>query len=382
MTLLCMDGRVLASGGTGVSTYATALRAAQFELEPASLVLQDCGNGSRAARYLEAFRLRPITLARDGARLHATDIFRLAQVRFDITGQLLTLVPPTPGGVMHWPYPVPIWIEGWINIYTIHDLIPILFPDLTSINPNRHRRLLRRVVEAADRIVTVSETSRAEIVETFAVSSDFVVNCSAAIQSDNGEGALPPGLRRGEYFLVCGTIEPRKNHLRIAEAHRASGTKLPLVIAGPPGFKAVEITKQAASRTNTIWLPYLARDVLATLIRCARALLMPSLAEGFGLPVAEAMAAGTPVLTSDGGALAETAGGSAILVDPLSISDMAASIGQLTNDADLCRSLAIAGRENVRRFSPQNFVARLATVYAGDFPLVDRDMTRALSAWT
>jgi glycosyltransferase involved in cell wall biosynthesis len=103
---------------------------------------------------------------------------------------------------------------------------------------------------------------------------------------------------------------------------------------------------------------------MRALIGHARALVMPSLAEGFGIPVAEAMTLGTPVATSDRGALAETAGGAALAVDPLDIAGLAAAIRRLAEEDALCLSLASAGRRNAARFTPARFAERLTRAYA------------------
>jgi glycosyltransferase involved in cell wall biosynthesis len=102
---------------------------------------------------------------------------------------------------------------------------------------------------------------------------------------------------------------------------------------------------------------------LLGLIANARALLFPSLAEGFGLPVVEAMALGTPVLTSDRGALAEIAGGAALTVDPTRVDAMAAALARLVSDDALVRALVDRGRVRAATFSTDRFVARLAAVY-------------------
>ena len=103
-------------------------------------------------------------------------------------------------------------------------------------------------------------------------------------------------------------------------------------------------------------MPYLPADQLVTLMRGARAVLFPSLFEGFGLPVLEAMTLGTPVLTSNVTSLPEIAGDAALLVDPFDVSAMAAAIRRLDNDADLLKELSSRGRVRARLFSMDNYV--------------------------
>jgi glycosyltransferase involved in cell wall biosynthesis len=110
-------------------------------------------------------------------------------------------------------------------------------------------------------------------------------------------------------------------------------------------------------------LNYLARDALLMLMRGARALLFPSIYEGFGLPVVEAMALGTPVLTSTVSSLPEVAGSAALLVDPYSVDAMSRGIVQLEADGDLRRELAMRGRQQATQFSTAAYDCRLKRLY-------------------
>lgn len=375
---LCVETRMLFGEGTGVGTYARAVRHAQQAMGAACHVLADrAGPGDRVParweRWLRAIapqarRAAPAVLPDIGAAFVAPDLFRLAQVWFDIHRRLLPVMVPGPRGIMHWSYPVPIRVAGWANVYTVHDAIPLDQPELSPISRARHARLLRAVAAEAGRsgaLVTVSEDARGRILEALGGPPERVIDCSQAVDPLPERGAPVAGLDPGGYLLVCGSIEPRKNIARILAAYRASGLGLPLVLAGPDGWRAGEIAGEIARTPGAIRLPYLDRGALVALIAQARALLMPSLAEGFGLPVAEAMALGTPVVTSLRGALAETAGGAALLVDPVDTAAIAAAIRRIADDADLRATLIARGRANARRFTPARFADRLAAVYAG-----------------
>ena len=256
-------------------------------------------------------------------------------------------------------------MPGWRNIYTIHDTIPLDTPTMSPVSGKRLGRVLARLAEKAERFVTVSEASRERIIAHLGCSPGRVVNCYQTIPPPtHQETPLPAGLQPDGYYLYCGTLETRKNVVRLIAAHEASGTSLPLVLAGPDGFGAEAIHLAVTGRTRVIRLEYLPRTQLDAVIRHARALLYPSLAEGFGLPVVEAMSAAVPVLTSNRGALAEVAGNAALLVDPENVAAIAAAIARLDGDAGLRAELRAAGLRRAPHFSPRAFALRLERVYA------------------
>jgi len=375
-----MDGRILLQpGSTGVATYAWGLRRALALISEQPLTLIDRPglsaampvSGSRGQRWVRA--LWPGTheaVACDiGGEplLVALDIFRLAQVHFDVYRRALRITASGPPGVMHWTYPVPLVIEGWANLYTIHDVIPLLQPDLTPIDHVRHRRLLQAITDSAAAIVTVSDTSAADIARTLGCAADRIHNCGQAVDAEPSSASLPSQLTPKAYLLALGSVERRKNLDRLIDAYVASGATMPLVIAGPDGWQGIRSDKPGVVR-----LPYLPRELVRALIGQAKALLMPSLAEGFGLPVVEAMAMGTPVMTSRGGALEEIAGNAALLVDPRSIGDMATAIARLAKDPGLEEALSAAGLRNARRFTLARFAEKLAPLYEEQFARLRR----------
>ncbi len=365
---LCMDGRMLAPGGTGVSTYARALRSAQISINSGARVLEampQAGMSATARLIRVAHALSPVTRStrvRDDTVL-GHDVFRLAQVFFDIHRRPMTVRIPGPPGLMHWAYPVPLRIAGWHNVYTVHDVIPLSDPDLTPIASVRYRRVLAGLIDRAAAIVTVSEASRGQIAEHLGPLAIPLVNCAQPVEITTDVQPLPAGLETKRYLLVCGSVEPRKNIARLLAAYRASGSTLPLVVAGPAGWQAAHLERAMAETPNIVRLAEVSRGPMLALIRNARALLMPSLAEGFGLPVAEAMALGTAVLTSQRGALAETAAGAALLVDPESGPAIADGIRRLADDG-LVANLETAGLARAAAFRATDFSARLDRLYA------------------
>ncbi len=369
---VCVDGRLAATKATGVASYAHGLRAALAATGRAAMVLGDARGGVLDAanplpqivwRRLRAHLPLKVRLWREGEMLFAGDVFRLAHARFAATGKLLELHASGRPGIIHWTYPIPARITGWINLYTVHDVIPLTDPALSPIDATALRQRLDAIAAIADRIVTVSGHARDAIIDALAVGADRVVAMGAAASDlEHQLQPLPAPLVAGRYFLFCGLAEARKNLPRLVAAWRASGVAERLVLVGP-SFAGLPIP------ADVIVLPYQPRAMLVTLIRQARALLMPSLAEGFGLPVIEAMALGTPVLASDRGALAEVAGDSALLVDPLHIDAIAGGLRALSRDQHLRRSLSDLGARNAARFTPAAFGARVRALhreFAGD----------------
>lgn len=189
-------------------------------------------------------------------------------------------------------------------VLTVHDLALLRAP---KVFPAWHRLYgrtgLRRVLRAADAVVAVSEFTRRELEELSGVPPErirVVPNGVDPVFTVEGPAAT------GEYVLAVGTLEPRKNLARVVDAARLARVELRVV--GAQGWGGVEVEG---------WMGEVPDSELAALYRGARCLVYPSLYEGFGIPVLEAMACGTPVVTSLGTAMEEIAGGAAVLVDPL-----------------------------------------------------------------
>jgi len=202
------------------------------------------------------------------------------------------------------------------------------------------------VARAARRVIAVSEFTRGEIVELLGVPSeriDVIPNAVGAPFVSDGPAA------DGDYVLAVGTLEPRKNHALVQQAARALA--VPLRVVGARGWGDIQVDG---------WLGQVPDEELAALYRGARCLVYPSLYEGFGIPVLEAMACGTPVVTSAGGATEEVAGGAAVLVDPHDVSAIAAGI----EEADARRDeLVRRGLERAREFTWPHVAAATRRVY-------------------
>lgn len=314
------------------------------------------------------------------ARLYSFgSLWSVAARHFRRYRRFLTVDMDDPPAIMHWTYPVPVHLRGAINIYTIHDLVPLRLPHTSLENKRLHDRLLRACIRRAPRICTVSEASRQDIIQLLGAAPAQVVNC---YQSIDPVPAIAPealagrlralfGLEPQGYFLYFGAIEPKKNVGRLIEAYLGAQIRAPLVIAGARAWRSEEELRllgaaglpMPAGVGNIRLLDYLPRRMLDLLIAGARAVLFPSLYEGFGLPVVEALARGVPTLTSTAGSLPEVADGAALLVDPYDLAAMAAAIRTLDSDADLRRNLAAAGPAKAAHFAPPRFQGRLRQLY-------------------
>jgi glycosyltransferase involved in cell wall biosynthesis len=188
-------------------------------------------------------------------------------------------------------------------VVTVHDLAVLRHPGTFNQWTRRYSRLaVPRVARAARRVIAVSDFTRRETVELLGVPAERI----SVIPNAVGDPFAPDGpAAEGDYLLAVGTLEPRKNLAVAQQAADRLGVELRVV--GARGWGDVQVDG---------WLGRVADEELARLYRGARCLVYPSLYEGFGIPVLEAMACGTPVVTSIGGATEEVAGGAAVLVDP------------------------------------------------------------------
>ncbi len=207
--------------------------------------------------------------------------------------------------------PVPV-------VVTVHDLAIVRQPELfTAWTRLYARTFLLPVLRRATRVLAVSEFTKREVVELAGVPEERIdVAYNAASRTlFNPDGPAADG----DYVLAVGTLEPRKNLARLAEATGRLG--LELRIAGARGWGSVDV-----GGAHVHWLGRPSDDELAVQLRGALCLAYPSLLEGFGIPVLEAMLCGTPVVTSAGSAMEEVAGDAAELVDPREVESIAAGI--------------------------------------------------------
>lgn len=263
-------------------------------------------------------------------------------------------------------------------IATVHDLTNVLFPGLhTPLNRWMHGRRLRWIRRHADRIIAVSDATRSDLLRETGLPGDRVVTVHEA--RAHTEALEPAPARRQEvlrkhgltapYILFVSTIEPRKNHVRLVRAFEALPDRhrnVQLALVGGLGWQSGPILRAVKSSpaSGRIVRPgFLPASELRALYAEATVFAYPSLYEGFGIPLLEAMAAGAPVLTSDRSSMPEVAGGAALLVDPDSVVSIAAGLTRLLDDPAMRDQLAEAGRRREARFSWDRAAAATLDVY-------------------
>jgi glycosyltransferase involved in cell wall biosynthesis len=233
-------------------------------------------------------------------------------------------------------------------VVTIHDLSFAREPALMGRKDRLTFRLVvPRAARMADGVLTVSERTKQDLIELYGISSGKII-----VTPNGVDPAFAPGECSRGYVLVVGAIQKRKNQLAALEA--AASVDLPLVVVGPE--KDPELAKELRRRGARIE-GYVETERLADLYRGAACLVQASRFEGFGLPVLEAMASGTPVVAVHEPALEEVAGEAAVFVDQ---DQLAEGIRQALRDRE---RLVAAGLERARAFSWHTTAERTLAVY-------------------
>jgi glycosyltransferase involved in cell wall biosynthesis len=266
-------------------------------------------------------------------------------------------------------------------VVTVHDLAFRLFPETAPVATRRWLTPLERALRQASRVIVVSENTRQDLLETYPVRPDRVTVVPPGVDGHVFRPATGTAVRNvrqrfgieGPYLLTLGGIESRKNLPAVVQAYASlhSDVRPALVLAGPvapwnpEGWERLRPALDGLPptiRERIVVTGYVSETDTAALLSGATGLVYVSLYEGFGLPVIEAMACGTPVLTSNVSALPATAGGAALLVDPGDVDAIAAGIERLLTDVPLRESLRAAGITRSKAFSWWQTAVRTAEV--------------------
>lgn len=236
-----------------------------------------------------------------------------------------------PDGVFFGPaHYLPPYL-GSPSVVTIHDLAYEFFPELfTPGDLYKLRRWTRRAVAAASRVIAVSASTKRDLIRLYETPCDKITVIPNGYDADIFNTTLPArkslidqwSLRPGNYILYLGTIQPRKNIIRLVQAFhllKKSGYQGKLVIAGKVGWLAERTLAAIAAspdRADIVQTGYISDDVRVALYRHAEVFVLPSLYEGFGVGLLEAMASGCPVVAANNSSLPEVVGDAGLYFDP------------------------------------------------------------------
>ncbi len=279
--------------------------------------------------------------------------------------------------VLHCQYVLPPFVKT-PTVVSIHDLAYEHFPEyFRPLERWRMKRQVRAAARDAAHVVTLSEYSARDIAEKYGVSREkiTVTHLAADERFQPRERAVAQRLLAEQYgiaapfVLYVGRVQARKNLPRLVEAFaqvRAKFPELKLVIAGKRDWQAERLlapVKELGLESAVKLTGYVAADDLPLFYNAAEVFVFPSFFEGFGLPVLESMASGTPTITSKGSSLEEVAGDGALLVDPGNTNEISAAVQRALGDPALRKGLVERGLRRSRQFQHDELARKLLQVY-------------------
>ena len=247
------------------------------------------------------------------------------------------------------------------TVATFHDLFVMTGEYSTPEFRARFTEQARDAAERADIVITVSEFTRGQVISLLGVEPSRV----RVVHHGTRRLEFPP-MARQKVILNVGTIQTRKNIARLVEAFEALDPSWRLVLAGSAGYGSAEILARIDSspaRERITVTGYISPNELAAWYAKASIFAFPSLDEGFGMPLLEAMAAGLPVVTSNRSALPEVAGDAALLVNPENTEELVEALRNLTQGEELRKNLARRGIDRARLFTWEKAVAETWNVH-------------------
>ena len=274
------------------------------------------------------------------------------------------LVKKTKPSVFYTPGFNPPLFSSSPFIFTIHDLNHLNFTPNSSILKRAYYNLiLKPSCHRAFKVLTVSEFSRRSIIEWSGVSEDKVINVGNGVSDEycpDGK-SYNPGY---PYIFWVGNDKPHKNLNGLLEGFKLSAVKgmVKLILAGDLDKSAAALVKEKKLNDKVVFAGVLSEEKMPSYYRGAEALVFPSLYEGFGLPVLEAMACGTPVVTSSCTALPEVAGDACLLVDPKNVNEIAGAINNIIENSALKKRLQTLGIKQAKKFSWDKTAAKIQRI--------------------
>jgi len=281
--------------------------------------------------------------------------------------------------IFHSPHFISPLFLSCPSVITINDLIPLMFPPSmpSKIGQIYYRRTNNKAIRKAGKVITVSESTRRDIIENFNISEKKVQIIYDGVGEEfdiiKNKNLINRAKERNKisspYLLNVGNPKPHKNWIRLIKAFASLGSIVKdhqLVLVGSPDPRYPEITraiKQLRLEDKVIITGFVKENDMALLYNAADALIFPSLYEGFGLPVLEAMACGTPVVCSNTSSLPEVAGDAALMVDPADKESIAEGIKRILSDKKLRQSLSEKGLKRKGLFSWTKTAQQTLDVY-------------------
>jgi len=358
-----MDARLLYYQPAGIGLYTRRLLEALEGVDADNdyVVLQSRKDGSRLAR---------------GPRSSRRLLWTPPHHRFEQWTLPLELAP-LGLDLLHSPDFIPPFLWRGRSVITVHDLAFLRFPHLLTEESRSYYGQVRRAAARADAILAVSHSTKNDLVTLLGVPADKVTVTHHAAGPEFRPGQDPAAMAAvhqkygvgGDYLLFVGTIEPRKDLPTLLRAfHRMRGgwPGLKLVIAGRPGWLCQQVYDTAAElglEAQARFLGGVPPDDLPALYGGALAFVLPSLWEGFGMPVLEAMACGTAVVCSNTSSLPEVAGDAALLFPPGDVDALGEALQRVVTDETLRGELSRRGLARAARFSWADTARRTLAVY-------------------
>ncbi|NJO43939.1 MAG: glycosyltransferase family 4 protein [Cyanobacteria bacterium RU_5_0] len=335
---------------TGLATYGINLIP---ELRLPQLTLLASPNFSNGDRSGYSYYELPANMTPEQGK--AGHLRRLIWTQF----QLPKIYAKLQSALLFSPIPEAPLFSDCRSVVVIHDLIPLRFPHWTSPLTQYARHYVPHVLQQAEHIICNSSTTAQDIIDFFKIDAKQITPIPLSHDTTHFRPLdltdRPPPDR--PYFFYVGRHDPYKNLHRLIAAFATLPQRndYELWIAGSPDRRYTPLLQAQANELGIFeqvkFLDYLSYNDLPIVLNQAIALVHPSLWEGFGFPVLEAMACGTPVITSNLSSLPEVAGDAAILVDPYTEAEIAAAMQQIVTDVAVRRQMRSAGLARANQFS-------------------------------
>jgi glycosyltransferase involved in cell wall biosynthesis len=265
------------------------------------------------------------------------------------------------------------------TVATVMDVIPLSHPEWVRDNLRSLKSAVwKKTLTWADQIITISEYSKSEIIKWTDVAAEKINVIPLGVDSNWFHPCEAQELQRVEkkydlpaqFFISIGTLQPRKNIESTLRAHQSLPPRerlaTPLIIVGRAGWKCeqlIELITKDPLAGAVRWLQRVPQQDVPALLQSACALVFPSLAEGFGLPILEAFASNLPVITSNTSCLPEVTGEAALLIDPMNTSQIAEALRRLRDDHAFANDLKLRGQHRARTFTWDACARATADVY-------------------